>query len=498
MKRNIDRDRLYNVLFCLLVFAAMSVFFIALHPIPIMDEDDVIYTVWSRKAIPIPGAFNPAQVMPELLSSLCGNLAGLCTALRLGSFIDCQVTVTGLVFSLFITAYVFSLKRLLEKRFRSGSFVSVCLAMLFLLLHFLIFRSADAGNLYLFHTYDEACVFFYTIPSLLCCSLIMFFMTEPEKEPQLTGKRPLRESMLLFLLYFAVFSKLYGSAILAVYAFCRALRGFRKARAEGKNFLKTEAVWIAVLLFWILAAILESTGGRAGGAETSGLVAALGQTAAELRKLLGKTALLFRLLVPAAALAALAALAAEKNGENRKRALSVFGGILAWSVLNGLFLLLLSAVVNPTYASRPEAMFTMLFPLLLLMILGFACAIRRWPRIALLLPIALLFVYSMTNTRFLTFADSNPLELNGHLAVRVENEIYDSIIRAAENGETEMWVRVPVSGEDGNWPHNGNIGKSMAHFFLKYGIIDHEIYVHTQPSEEFNREFLIPLPGETP
>ena len=496
MKRTYDRDRWVNLLFCLAVFAAMSVFFIALHPIPIMDEDDVIYTVMSRKAVPIPGAWNPARMMPELLSSLCGNLAGLCAALRLGSFIDCQVTVVGLLFSLLITVYVFSLKQLLEKRFRTGRFVAVCLAALFLLLHFLIFRSADSRNLHLFHTYDECCVFFYTLPALLCSSLVMHFMTEPEKEPQFPGKRLLRESLLLLILYFAVFSNLFGSAILAAYAFCRLVRGFRRARAEGKSFLKTEAVWMAVLVFWLLAALLESTGGRAGGAEATGLIPALGQTAAALGKLLGKTAPLFRLLVPAAALAALAALAAEKDREKRKRALAVFGGILAWSVPNGLFLLLLSAVVNPSYAARPEAMFTLLFSLLLLMILSLAYAVRRWRQCALLLPLLLLFVYSMTNTRFLTFADSNPLELDGPLAVRVEKEIYGSIIEAAENGETETTISVPVSGEEGNWPHNGNIGKPMAHFFLKYGLIDHEIYVHARPDEEFNRKFLIPLPGE--
>ena len=50
MKQNSDRDRHrhINLLFCLAVFAAMSVFFIVLHPIPIMDEDDVVYPVLSR------------------------------------------------------------------------------------------------------------------------------------------------------------------------------------------------------------------------------------------------------------------------------------------------------------------------------------------------------------------------------------------------------------------------------------------------------------------
>ncbi|MBQ2596880.1 MAG: hypothetical protein II581_03130, partial [Oscillospiraceae bacterium] len=307
MKRNTDRNRRINLLLCLAVFAAMSVFFIVLHPIPIMDEDDVIYTVLSRKAIPIPGAWNPSRMMPELLSSLCGNLAGLCAALHLGRFIDCQIAVLGLMLSALITAYVFSLKRLLEARFRLGQFSSVCLALLFLLLHFLIFRSAYSRNLYLFHTYDQCCVFFYTMPALLCCSLVLHFMADPEQEPQLTGCRPLRESMLVLLLYLAVFSNLFGSAVLAAYALFRAVRGFcgRRAGADGKSLPKTEAVWLAVVILWLLAAVLEATGGRAGGAADAALLSRLGEAFAEWMKLLGKTALLFRLLVLAAVLAAL-------------------------------------------------------------------------------------------------------------------------------------------------------------------------------------------------
>ena len=90
---------------------------------------DLYHEHYEREGLPVkPG-------VPELLSSLCGNLAGLCAALHLGRFIDCQIAVLGLMLSALITAYVFSLKRLLEARFRLGQFSSVCLALLFLLLH---------------------------------------------------------------------------------------------------------------------------------------------------------------------------------------------------------------------------------------------------------------------------------------------------------------------------------------------------------------------------
>ena len=137
------------IIFCIAVFSAMLVFFTVLHPIPIMDEDDVIYTVIVRKAIPTPGSWNPSRVMPEVMTSFCGNLSALCTAFGFGRFIDCQVVIYGVFFSLFITAYVWAFFQLLEKRFSCSRFQAVCLSILFLMLHFLVFRTKDSHNNYI-------------------------------------------------------------------------------------------------------------------------------------------------------------------------------------------------------------------------------------------------------------------------------------------------------------------------------------------------------------
>ncbi len=120
--------------------------------------------------------------------------------------------------------------------------------------------------------------------------------------------------------------------------------------------------------------------------------------------------------------------------------------------------------------------------------------LKSVPFLTRILPILLVVVYTMTNTRFLTFRDSNPLLLDSHVAVAIENEIYESIIIAANAGETEMTVEVIRSNEDGNWPHDGRIGEPIAEFFLKYGIIDHYIRVHTKPSDEMNRRYNIEIP----
>ncbi len=498
------RTRAAELLLFFAVFAAMLLFFTVLHPIPIMDEDDVIYTVLSRKAIPIPGAWNPSRMMPEILSCVCGNLAGVFAALGFGSFIDCQVFVLGMMLSAFIAVYAAVLYRLLETRLEISRFAAAGLAVLFLLLHFLIFRTDYSGNRHMFHTYDACCVFFYTIPAVLSCTLVMHFMTEPERTPSFPAKQPLRESLFLLTLYFAVFSNLFGSVTLAVYALLRVLRDFIAGRKDGKRdfraFLRQDAFWIVLVLLWLLALILEATGGRAGGGPAA-IVSGetpygekLGTAAGLMLSAFAGSSLLFRLLLAAALLAALASLRIRPDRGINRRFLHTAGVCLLWGIPSAVFLLFLGAAVNPLYLNRPEVLFPVAAMLFLLTVTAIAHLIRRLPKLQLLLPILLVFVFSMINTRFLTFCDSNPLELNGHTAVAVENRIYGSIIEAAEAGETEITIPVPVSGEDGNWPHDGNIGRPIAQFFLKYGLIDHEIMVHVEPSEAFNREFLIPIP----
>ena len=133
------KEQWTNFIFAAAVLASMMVFFIMLHPIPIMDEDDVIYSVLIRKAIPIPGGWNPSRLMPEVLASFCGNAAAILTRFGFGHFIHCQVAVAGTLLSLFITGYVCAFRRLLSKKLGLGRFVSCCLAVLFLELHFLVY-----------------------------------------------------------------------------------------------------------------------------------------------------------------------------------------------------------------------------------------------------------------------------------------------------------------------------------------------------------------------
>ena len=497
------RRQFQRWIFVLAVFFTMLVFFTLLHPIPIMDGDDVIYTVVSRKAIPRPGEWNPTRMMPELLMSFCGNLAGLAAAAGWGSFINCQVVVLGAMLSGFIAAYTAAFQRLLEKRFNTGRFTAVCLSLLFLLMHFLVFRTKEKGNLYMFYSYDACCVFYYTISALFCCTLVLYDMAEPRSVLFRKGTSPIRTGCLLLALYCAVFSNLHGSVILAAWYFLRLIREIiRQKKAENagkpisevsKTVLKENNAASLFLLFWLAALLLEATGGRA--ASTGGVTVLQGLEEAftAFGGLFKKSSLFFLMMLGTAAVLAMFLLAVHPNQYySRQFAEAVFETAIP-AALSLLFILLLSAASEPSYAGRPQVVFPVFFSVFLLVSLVAAFCLRRVPAAACLLPLVLVFCLSMTNTRMLTFADSNPLFIDGHVAVAVENSIYGQIIDAAKAGETEITVLVPRSGETvSNWPHDGTIAAPMVEFFMKYGLIDHTIAVNIRPDSEVNRQFHIP------
>ena len=491
MKLKNTPSRVWTAVFLALVFLSMLLFFTVLHPVPIMDGDDMVLIVRPRPAIPIPNSWNPSRVLPETLMPLCGLFAGLAAALGLGSFIDCQIVSLASILALFITLYAACFLRLLRRRFAQGRFASFCLTALFLLLHFAVFRSEKEGNLHLFHSYDACCVFFYTIPALLNASLLLYFLAEDDMPRLLSGSLA-RSAALVTGLYFAIFSNLFGSAVLACFAAWRLLTGLLKRRP-----LRELALCGGILLAWLCAALLEAVGGRAGSltGSSSHLLENIRPAWASLAALLGTTGPLFRLLLAASVPGALAALLLPRGRAARGALSRSLPAVLFCLVCALPFHLRLAAAATPMYAGRPEAAFPLFFLLLLLPLLTAAQLVRLFPRLAVLLPLAVLVSFSLTNTDVRTFADSNPMQLNGKLVAAVENDICEQILTAARAGEESVTVEVLRSGDlSANWPHNPYIGNVFASIFLKFGLIDRPITVVSVPSEALNARYGLTFP----
>ena len=492
MKLREKTNFLPEILFFLGVFFGMTLFYTAAHPLVLIDLDDWAYFSYARLALPFPNFWNPSRVLPELLMPACGTAAALLSAALLHDYVRAQVLVVAWVYSAFITFYVWAFARLLRRRLGAGRGVSLLLALIFLLLHFLIFRSGDSGNIHLFYTVDVVCIFFYTIPALLNAALAMLLLGGDLFAAFVPSGRPLRRGFVLLLLYLALFSNLFGSVILAVCAGCGLLGGLFGGLREKRPFgalLREQLPRLLLIAGWLLAVLFEALGGRARASYGSGmsLGGRIGETLRGLAELLRSMNLLFAALLAAGMLFALLMLLLPGRAARRPLP-GLLGLSLAAAALCAVFLVLLCAVVDPLYIRQPSASFALFFWLLLPLGVCAGWALTRWTRLSLLLPLALLVIASAIGTNTRTFADQNCLGVTGQACIDINNDLIAQLQRADAEGLDAAEILTLDSPFDyDNWPHSTfYLGDTLARTLWKHGVVERLLSVTLVPSEAFN------------
>lgn len=480
----------------LCVLLSMLLFFERAHPLVILDSDDWGYLAVSRLAVPAAKFWNPARVFPEILEPYAAGLGALLFS-RLG-FIESVTAMNGLVLSLFITAYVLAFYRLLQRRLRLPAGPAALLSLLFLLMHFFLFRRELSGNCHLFSANDVTCVYFYVIPGLLNYTLVFLLAGSTLRERFWEKKDLVRKGFLVLAVYLAIFSNLYESIVLASFCGVGLLAGligyFRTPRESrsGRQLIERQLFNLTVLLLWFVSLAFESLGGRAGAVRGGSLAGSL----QALPTYFGGMSRLF-LLFAAGALAALAltALLRKKAAQDTDAFRSLFASLLPTAALTLCFLILLSSRVNSAYILRHDAMFAFSAAMVLLPLLALAELVRRFPRAAILLPLLLVVVYSGTNSSQRTFLDSNDIRASAQLCTALDNAILEQVLDAERSGQTEARVLVPDFG-GGNWPLSSTMGPWVAASLYKHGLTETLMEIQIVPDPAMNARFhVLEAPG---
>lgn len=135
-------------------------------------------------------------------------------------------------------------------------------SMLFLILHFLIFKVGDGENYSLFYANDVTCYFYYTIPSLLSFILIATLELQPEWCDLTNGKFHWRKALVILAAYLLVYSNLYCSYLLALWCGLRILLKSKKP-VSLKKLVGKSVFECLVILAWFISLVFELSGGRA-------------------------------------------------------------------------------------------------------------------------------------------------------------------------------------------------------------------------------------------
>lgn len=497
---SLTKKRSAETLWTALLFAAIFLFFLnfffRVHPIMIFDTDDWVLGFLQRDALPQWGAWNPAKVLPEVLMPLV-TLFG---AFGIDPFLQDHFLSVSFSYALTVSLFVTALMALLYFQMRKGPGRLALLAY-FLLCHFWIYRTAPSSNLHMLYSGNATCYFNYVVPNLLNCILVLWLlrMSKTSSGECPAGYSPIQDGFLrlpvwqqgLFVLlaYFAVFSNVWASIILAVYLGAASLfDGIRMIRDQHfslAGYLKGHLLPAGVLLLWAVQQIFELSGGRAssisGGPFWQAVLNCLYSCLVLVRSF-NKGFLISAILILLAGL--ILALIHKEKGTLYKLAL------LATSlVVGGIYLVLSCAKVGVGYLSRPDVHYGCFFFGMLMLLICADVVFRRLPPFKTVVPLLLVIVLCNCNTYFRTYQDSITGGYSPAACMRFCNDVMQQFLDAEEMGSDRLSLVVPLFDSPGNWPISANAGYRFSNYFYKLGITEKKIEVtQLDPRNEKNIE----------
>jgi len=488
------RSRWIYPVFVLTVFVFLLVFFCAYRPVVLDNMDDWTYITFTRRAVPLWKYWNPTRVFPEIFMPVCAQLGVWLIYPFTGDYVWSVSVALNLALCVFAALYFACLCKTLHERTGAGMSVSVMISTLFLVLHFKSWMSPWIPGRHVFYTGCATTAFYYTIPALLNALLVMTLDMSPEAERFADGKNPVRNGCFVVLLYLGIFSNLFSSCILAVYALwrlvCLASQALRR-RMSVRECLKKGALLIGVLAAWLVSVVYEVAGGRAANLKSEASYwTRIKETVHVLLNTIEQMddAVFFLCagLIAAGVLLLIIGRCAQQ--EDRAYAFALLQH-LTCAALTGVFLILLCAATASGYIDRMDVLIGAVFHVMLAAAYSLAYVIRKWKVAALAVPLVI-FVFAFDVLMGIeTFAHSTTNGQHAKTTLAVNRAFMQQILGADQAGMTEMTMKVPVCDSADNFPYAYAMGGRMITALSNHGMINRLEVIHIEPAEGFYAEF---------
>lgn len=474
-----NRKNYLPVAFFVGLFMFFLLYYIVIHPLIPYNSDDWMFMSANRIALPSIHAWNPSRVFPEFLMPLVSELASFLIYPLCHDYFLSQTILHSFVISIFLTSYVGMFYHLLCKRFSVEKKLAIMLSLLFLLFHYLIFRTQDTANVHLFYSNDLTCHYFYLIPNVVNAMLVMSLL----KKDWLHGNdfNLVKKGMLLLGVYLAICSNLFCSDILVIFLGTQILTTMPFGKKEAKKYISfvKQNIWIfGIIGFWLFVNLMELMGPRAAYlAKEAQTVGFTSQLVTSIHSILAVRYNVFFVLL------ALFALAVSVYALKKEKRLPLFTiQLLLSSVITVIYVILVSAKSVPSYSSRPDILFAVFFPIIVLAVLGIVKISRYWEKSIIALPVLLLVLFSQVNRSLPTFADLRinanvPFSYTLETLQRANYDILKQVVAADRKTRVEsVSIVVPYVKDDGqNWPYlliYNNYSNALIQTLYKHGIIE--------------------------
>ena len=476
-----------KILYPILVFSFLMVYFIALHPIAAFDTDDWIYVCNPRIPLPLIGEWNPTKVFPEFFYHLFSDLGAFFIYPVINNYCYSLSISNGLFICFIMTVYFSEFYFLIGMKYRSELKTSLLVGVIFPGLHFCALAPNGNDMVFPLYAYDLNCIYNYVLCTLLNAALVMHMMRYGGFEKWGTFSRRHRVLLILWI-YFAIFSNLYSTVVLAAYVSVELLSeltdALRNKRFSLKDYCSSCKVSLIVLAVWLVSFLVELTGERA--AYHSELL--LDETLFTAKSMLKWLYSMNRLFILLVAVVAVVGAALFKKINNLRATKSVLA-----LCLTTIYIVLLTAYVDSSYIERADVMLPVMFwGLFLLMIL--LCEIAEIIRLKNIV-LCLLALICVTGSVYYSthFKEINYAHIPYKKCVAFVDDVITQFQDAERNGQTQTDLVLPVFYTEDNWPIADYADLTFANMMYHHRLTDTLITVKNMVfTEEKNRQLEIP------
>jgi hypothetical protein len=440
-----------------IVFIGVGVFFIVVYPLIPWEGDDWSYFSGHRSALPGIG-WVPGRMLPEMIHQYIGSVAAFAVYPLTHNYVYSLILTVGIALASLCAVFYWFLYRLFYSAAKDR-ILSAMVSLLVFVLYFAVFKVRQ-GSYHVLWSMDFTYAVWYTIPNLLNSILVCFFIRRSYEDKEISIKTlgVWKFAFLLLVIYFAIFSCLFASAITACYSFFRLVSWLLShKKQEWKSILSqnSNAVFFLIILLFAFMLLFESAGPRAQGAVSASsvlstkLMDATGQSAAQFGGLVFRTHPFVVLFSAGIVLFALA-VSGKKSGDGSFALIRIGILCLLSALALTVFFIAVNAVSNPRQSSRPEMMYGIFFFLFLSVVVFLVYLILTMPRLFVLFPLVFVILFHETansDNRYAGYWEDVPAQKK----VELIDEWIAKIQKADKDGLTECEIDVPKHATLNGW-----------------------------------------------
>lgn len=457
-------------------------FFSKLCPLVAFDCDDWLCLGTYRLPIPIWKGWEPTRVMPETLMFVAGWIAAHMIYPLCGDYTFSVTIISACIITFLVVVMCICFQKLLIARIQMPFNIALVCEVLFLIAFFAIFRNRGTSQC-MFSAADLCCIYFYTISGILNAIVVLLLLRFKDITENFLSWNFIWKISFCFLIYFALFSNLFHSAITAIYGGTSLLFNLYYCKNGFKGIIRKNIIYLFILAGWGIVLLFEATGGRAavvGGVSGLNLVLSIQQFIAILSGL-SKRFLVVVLLLAVGSII----LMCKKKLVGQDEFVHIFATIICNVTLLTVFLLLLNS--KTAYMSRIDATWGIWFYLIVATAMMIAYIAKSVLLVKRLLPVAIPICLIATAYPDGKFLMSTREHTDYVTCVQLNEYVINQIMKASREEKEEVEIRIPDHSDDlRSLTYNEILGSTIADCLYIQGIIANKPDVRTILDKEMS------------